>query len=494
MAGKQWLIMHFIGIDIGTSAVKAVLVDVDQTVVATHEALLTWQAPFPGWSEQDPDAWWAATKQALAGLKAASGSAWTDVLAIGLSGQMHGAVVLDAKENVLRPAILWNDGRSGAECARLEASIRNLGAIAGVPAMPGFTAPKLLWMQKHEPEIFEKIAHILLPKDFIRLKLTGELATDLSDAAGTLWLDQANRNWSGELIKASGLDPSQMPCLLEGTEVSGILQESIANQLGLPKGIVVAAGAGDAAAGAVGIGAVDEGDAFLSLGTSAQLFVATASYRPRPEQFLHAYCHAVPDRWFQMAAMLNGAVCLSWIARQLNEPDIGALLERTSREAPEPSGLIFLPYLSGERTPHNDPSARGAFIGLGMDTTPCSMVRAVLEGVAFSCVDARNCLSATGTELSRLSIIGGGSQSPFWMKIVASALGIPLTRHQGSEKGPAFGAARLARMATTKEATNAVCRKPPIRDIIEPNVELSAQYASRQPHFRDLYQRLKGAF
>jgi xylulokinase len=469
-------------------------VDINQSVVAAQEALLEWRAPFPGWSEQDPEAWWLATLEALAGLRAGNAEAWSSITAIGLSGQMHGAVVLDKDNRVLRPAILWNDGRSAAECRGLEADIHDLGMIAGVPAMPGFTAPKLLWIRKHEPELFGRIVHVLLPKDFVRFKLTGGLATDLSDAAGTLWLDQARRTWSEDLIAASGLQPVQMPRLLEGIAVSGTLKDDIARQLGLTGGIVVAAGAGDAAAGAVGIGAIDEGDAFLSLGTSAQLFVATASYRPRPQQFLHAYCHAVPDRWFQMAAMLNGAVCLSWIARLLGEDDLEALLTRTGTQAPRPSDLTFLPYLSGERTPHNDPAARGAFIGLGPDTTPSSMVRAVLEGVAFSCVDARDCLSAAGTTLPSLSVIGGGSQSMFWMTIVASALNMPLTRHQGVEKGPAFGAARLARLAVTREAVSAVCTKPPVRDIIVPDPALADHYASRMPHFRDLYGRLKGAF
>jgi xylulokinase len=486
--------MHFIGIDIGTSAVKAVIVDDRQTLVAAWEAPLDWQSPHPGWSEQNPEAWWTASQQALLGLKSASGAAWSDVAAIGLSGQMHGAVVLDAYGDVLRPAILWNDGRSAVECRELEASVRNLGTMAGAPAMPGFTAPKLLWMKTHEPAIFERIAHVLLPKDYVRLKLTGELATDLSDAAGTLWLDQARRDWSSELIAASGLKPAQMPLVLEGTAVSGHLMGRVATLLGLPDNIVVAAGGGDAAAGAVGIGAIDEGDAFLSLGTSAQLFVANNSYRPRPEQFLHVYCHAIPGRWFQMAAMLNGAVCLSWMARQFNEPDIEALLERTRQDAPQPSGLMFLPYLSGERTPHNDPEARGAFVGLSQETTPAFMVRAVLEGVAFSCVDARDCLSAAGTSLQALSVIGGGSQSTFWMTIVASALNMPLTRYQGGEKGPAFGAARLARIAVTNESVKDVCSKPPIRDVIAPDPVLAAHYARSMPRFRDLYVRLKGAF
>jgi xylulokinase len=486
--------VHFIGIDVGTSAIKAMLVDANQTVVATAVAPLAWQSLHPGWCEQNPEDWWTATLQALSELRAESGSAWSDVAAIGLSGQMHGAVTLDSDGVVLRPAILWNDGRSMAECQVLEGRVPGLGQIAGVPAMPGFTAPKLLWLQRHEPEVFSRIARVLLPKDFIRLKLTGEYATDLSDAAGTLWLDQADRRWSQEIIAATGLTEGHMPRLLEGTAVSGVVSSQVCSELRLPQGVIVAAGAGDAAAGAVGVGAVEEGDAFISLGTSAQLFVATAGYRPRPEQVLHAYCHAIPGRWFQMAAMLNGAVCLSWIARQLSEPDIEALLVRTQAEAPAPSNLIFLPYLSGERTPHNDPSARGAFIGLGQDTTPTSMARAVLEGVAFSCVDARDCLRAAGTQISALRAIGGGSQSEFWMKIVASALGVPLTRCRGGEKGPAFGAARLARLARTGEAVNEVCGKPPIHDVIEPDAHLASLYASRIPHFRDLYLRLKGAF
>jgi xylulokinase len=486
--------MHVIGIDIGTSAVKAVLVDEGQTVVATGEASLEWRSPHPGWSEQDPEDWWMATLRALAGLRSDCGTAWSDVTAIGLSGQMHGAVTLDAAGQVLRPAILWNDGRSAAECHVLESAMPGLGMVAGAPAMPGFTAPKLLWMQRNEPELFRRIAHVLLPKDFIRLKLTGSYATDLSDAAGTLWLDQAARDWSAQLIAASSLAPSQMPPVHEGIAISGRLLPGVAAQLGLPDGVAVAAGAGDAAAGAVGIGAVDDGDAFLSLGTSAQLFVATASYRPCPQKFLHAYCHAVPERWFQMAAMLNGAVCLAWIAQQLGEGDIQLMLDRTEATAPRPSGLVFLPYLSGERTPHNDPQARGAFIGLDQATTPYSMVRAVLEGVAFSCVDARDCLSGAGTELSALSVIGGGSQSTFWMTIIASALNMPLIRHHGGEKGPAFGAARLARLAITQEPVAQVCSKPPIRDMFAPDSELAGLYAERLPRFRDLYARLKGAF
>jgi xylulokinase len=486
--------MHLIGIDVGTSAIKVVLVDDQQMILADSSRQLELRAPHPQWSEQDPEDWWVAVCEALASLRQSAGRRWQDVRGIGLSGQMHGAVLLNRDGKVLRPAILWNDGRSDHECRELAMAMPEIGNIAGVPAMPGLTAPKLLWLRKHEPELHKQIAHVLLPKDYIRFRLTGERLTDVSDAAGTLWLDQARREWSSELLAASGMSGLQMPRLLESPAAGGPLLAVVAGELGLPADVVVAAGAGDAAAGAIGIGAINEGDAFLSLGTSAQMFIATGSFRPKPEKYVHAFCHAVPDRWFQMAAMLNGAACLAWIARQLNSADIGSLLHRAEAETTGPSELVFLPYLTGERTPHNDPFARGAFIGLGADTTPSAIVRAVLEGVAFSCVDARDCLAAAGSKLAGLGVIGGGAQSAFWCGIVASALDLPLTRYESGEIGPAFGAARLARLALTGEPPDAVCIKPAIRDIIAPNPALVDVYAHRQPHFRDLYNRLKGAF
>jgi xylulokinase len=486
--------MHDLGIDIGTSAVKAVLIDGGQRIVAEGAAPIDISTPKPRWSEQDPESWWRATLAALAALRSAAGPAWQDVRAIGLSGQMHGAVLLGEDMRVLRPAILWNDGRAAAECAELEAAIPDLGQRAGVPAMPGFTAPKLLWLKRHEPDVHARIAHVLLPKDYIRLRLTGACATDLSDAAGTLWLDQAERRWSPALVEPSGATMAQMPRLLEGTEASGGLLPGPAAELGLPAGLIVAAGGGDAAAGAIGIGAIDEGDAFLSLGTSGQLFMTTESYRPCPERYLHAYCHALPGRWFQMAALLNGASCLPWIARQLGRDDLGTLLAEVAAKAPRPTGLTFLPYLTGERTPHNDPAARGAFIGLGPETTPAGMVRAVLEGVAFACAEARDSLTAAGARFGSLGVIGGGARSTFWLSIMAAALDLPLRRYRGGDKGPAFGAARLARLARTGEAPAAVCAKPELLDEIAPDSELAALYRGRHVHFRGLYQRLKGAF
>jgi xylulokinase len=486
--------MLFLGLDIGTSAVKAVIVDADQKVIATSTSPLATQRPHLDWSEQAPEDWWSAVVSAARVLQDEVGTAWRRISAIGLSGQMHGAVLLGRDGLPLRPAILWNDGRSAAECIELESRLPDLGRLAGVRAMPGLTAPKLLWLRRHEPDVFAGTACVLLPKDYVRFRLTGELATDMSDAAGTLWLDQAERCWSQDLAAASGMTPAVLPRLLEGCEPSGTLTSVAAAALGLPSGVVVAAGAGDAAAGAIGIGAIEDGDAFLSLGTSGQFFVTRTSHQPMPDRMVHAFCHALPGLWFQMAAMLNGASCIAWIARQLGETDIGAMLARTERLATAPSGLVFLPYLTGERTPHNDPRARGAFIGLGPDTTPEAMVRAVVEGIAFSFADARECLSAAGSPLSEAALIGGGSRSPFVASILAAALDVPLVRYGAGDTGPAFGAARLARLALTGETPKDVALKPDVVEVCEPDQVLAALYRKRLPHFRGLYQRLRGAF
>lgn len=486
--------MTYLGIDIGTSAVKAVLVDATQRTLAAAEAPLATLRPAPLWSEQDPTTWWAATETALGRLRLDQPAAFAAVRALGLSGQMHGAVLLDAADRVLRPAILWNDGRAHAECRMLEERVPDLGRIAGVPAMPGFTAPKLLWLAAHEPEILPRITRVLLPKDYVRLRLTGEHVTDMSDAAGTLWLDQARRAWSPEVLAATGLAARQMPRLVEGSAAAGTIRPSVAERLGLPQGVLVAGGAGDAAAGGIGIGAVEDGDAFISLGTSGQYFVATERYRPYPAAFIHAYCHALPARWFQMAAMLNGASCLAWAARLLGEPDIGALVERVAAAFRGPGRLTFLPYLTGERTPHNDPHARGVLFGLDADSGPVEVVQAVLEGVAFAFAEAQDCLAAAGTVVGEVAAIGGGARSRLWMRIMASVLDRPITLYAGGEKGPAFGAARLARLALTGEAPREVCRKPEIAARIAPDPALTAAYRDRQARYRRLYQLLREEF
>jgi xylulokinase len=481
--------MHFLGIDIGTSAVKAVLVDEHQAIVVRASAPVATQQARPDWSEQNAEDWWRATERVVAELRAASPSAFANVRAFGLSGQMHGLVALDASHEVIRPAILWNDGRATEECAALTAVVPGLAEIAGVIAMPGFTAPKLLWLRAHEPEVFARIRHVVLAKDYVRLRLTGEVATDMADAAGTLLLDEARRDWSEPILAAVGLPREQVPRLLEGDAVSGMLRPEIAAAWGLTQPVTVAAGGGDSAAGAVGIGAVGEGDSFVSLGTSAQIFVARDRYTPKPATLIHAFAHALPGRWFEQAALLNGASCLEWVARLIGEADIGALLGRVETGFRRPSPVMFLPYLAGERTPLNDPDARGALVHLDYATDPLDLVQAVLDGVAFSLIDGQ--LAFGESIQAAVPMIGGGARSRFWMKIIASALGRPLQRVAHADAGPAFGAARLARLALTGETPEAVCIKPPVEETIDPDPALNRAYKERFQTFRALYRSIR---
>ncbi|AWM89017.1 xylulokinase [Microvirga sp. 17 mud 1-3] len=483
----------YLGIDVGTSAVKAVIVDEEQEVLAEASQPLAISRPRDLWSEQDPESWWEAVEGAVEALRASVPAAWADLRAIGLSGQMHGAVLLDDRDRPLRPAILWNDGRSFREAEELGRLHPHLSRAMGVVPMPGFTAPKLLWVARHEPEIFRAVGTVLLPKDYIRLKLTGERITDMSDAAGTWWLDEAARAWSDEALAATGLDRRQMPGLVEGSAPAGFLRPDLAARWGLPSGIVVAGGAGDAAAGAVGLGATGDGAAFLSLGTSGQLFIATEAFRPAPDRLVHAFCHALPELWFQMAAMLNGASCLAWLSGLLNR-DIDTLLRDAEASYRGPSQVLFLPCLTGERTPHNDPHARGVFFGLSPETTPAELAQAVLEGVAFSFADAKDCLVQAGAQLSKAGVIGGGSRSAFWTRILADILDLPLVRLRGGEKGPAFGAARLAMLAATGAAPEAVCTAPPVLDRIVPDPERVERYGPRIEAFRRLYKALRPEF
>lgn len=484
---------HYIGIDVGTSAVKALLVDDRQQVLAQAEEPLKVCRPQPLWSEQNPDAWWLAVHRAVVALRAKAPESFPHVEAIGLSGQMHGAVLLDEHDRILRPAILWNDGRAHAECKALERAVPDLAAIAGVPAMPGFTAPKLLWVERHEPDVFARTRSILLPKDSVRLRMTGEKITDASDAAGTLWLDQRTRAWSPILVEASGCQLSQMPRVVEGCDVGGHLLADVAREWGLRAGIPIAGGAGDAAAGAVGIGAIGEGDAFVSLGTSAQYFVSSDRYRPWPHGLVHAFCHALPGRWFQMAAMLNGASALAWVAQLFGEHDIGALLDRVEQTYRGPSPVLFLPYLTGERTPHNDPHARGVFFGMHAATTREDLVQAVLEGVAFSIAQAQDVLAQAGTVPPRVAVIGGGSRSRFWMQMLASVLGRPVDRYRAAAQGPAFGAARLAQLACGGDVQG-ISSKPPLLETLEPDPAISALYREQSLRHRELYPALKSHF
>ncbi|MFK8250509.1 xylulokinase [Ancylobacter terrae] len=482
----------FLGLDIGTSAIKAVLVDGAQVVVATAEKSLDVQRPRPGFSEQHPQDWWAATLDRVDELKAKAPQALAAVEGIGLSGQMHGAVLLDRDGEVLRPAILWNDGRSAAECIELEEIFPALRAVTGNRAMPGFTAPKLLWVRRHEPEIFTRVSKVLLPKAYIGFKMSGEMVEEMSDASGSLWLDVGARDWSDGALEATGLSRANMPRLVEGSAAAGRLRSDLVGRWGMAKAPVIAGGAGDNAAGAIGLGAIHAGDAFVSLGTSGVLWATTDRFAPNPESAVHAFCHAIPKTWHQMGVILSAASALGWWSKVAGaEP--GELLKSLG-DAPEaPARPLFLPYLSGERTPHDDAVIRGGFLGLDHDASRAAMTQAVLEGVAFAFRDCLDALTAAGTRIETADVIGGGSRSRFWIAVLASVLGIPLNRIADGETGGAFGAARLARMATTGEAPADVCRPPHRFETIAPIPALTDAYAEKHAAYRGLYPALKGA-
>lgn len=482
--------MRYIGVDCGTSALKAVLVDDSERVIASASSAYASDRPRPLWSEQNPDVWRDAMFAALAQMRAATPQDFARVRAIGFSGQMHGLVALGADDKPLRPAILHNDGRAHAEATELHARHGALERVVGVKAMASFPAAKMLWLQRHEPAIHARIACVLAPKDWLRLALTGQKATDMSDAAGSWWLDEAGRRWCGPAFAASATAPGQAPDLLEGSADAGRLRPEVAEALGLARDIVVAAGGGDAAVGAVALGAVRPGDAFISLGTACQWIVAADLYRAAPEMLVHSFAHALPGRWYRMAAMLNGAGALAFAGRLLGA-DVAALEAEAAADYRGPGALLFLPYLSGERTPHDDPHARGVAFGLSDSSSRADFARAVMEGVAYSLADARECLDDEG---AAVGLIGGGARSKLWARMIASACGVSVVRYHGGEAGPAFGAARLARLASTGEAPEDLCRPPPTLDVTEPEPGLAEGFARHRPRFQALYRALRPEF
>lgn len=480
----------YLGLDLGTSSVKALLMDADQRVIASMSASLEVSRPHPGWSEQDPADWIAATEQALAGLKRAHPRELAAVRGIGLSGQMHGATLLDERGQVLRPCILWNDTRSYVEAAQLDADPR-FRRITGNIVFPGFTAPKLLWVKNNEPDIFARVAKVLLPKDYLRLWLTGETISEMSDSSGTSWLDVAGRRWSPELIAATGLEERHMPSLIEGTEQGGRLRGELASQWGMGEGVVVAGGAGDNAASACGMGTIRPGQAFVSLGTSGVLFAANEAFLPNPESAVHTFCHALPGAWHQMGVILSATDSLNWLSG-ITGRSAGDLTAELGDELRAPTGVTFLPYLSGERTPHNDARIRGAFTGLARETGRTELAQAVLEGVSFALRDNLEALRAAGTELSRVTAIGGGSRSRYWLKSIATALGIPVDIPADGDFGAAFGAARLGLIAAESADPFAVCTAPATSETVEPEARLASAYAEAYQRFRDLYPAIRG--
>lgn len=476
----------YIGLDLGTSGLKALLIDEDQKVIAEATAPLTVSRPHPGWSEQSPADWLAAASAAMDGLSAANSLG--DVKGIGLSGQMHGATLLDSSENVLRPCMLWNDTRAFEEAAALDAS-PSWREISGNIVFPGFTAPKVMWVQKNEPDVFDKVARVLLPKDYLRLWLTGEAVTEMSDAAGTSWLDTGKRDWSDALLAGSDLSRDNMPRLVEGSEASGTLRKELAERWGLPRDVIVAGGGGDNAASAVGVGVVNAGEAFVSLGTSGVLFAASDAYQPDPATAVHTFCHALPDTWHQMGVILAATDALNWYAGLVGSD--AAALTGTLGELRAPGRTMFLPYLGGERTPHNDAQIRGSFTGLEHATDTAAGTAAVLEGVTHAVRDSYDALSSTGTRFDRLIAVGGGSRSVYWLQAIATSLGMPVQVPVAGDFGGAFGAARLAMMAATGTGAE-IATIPEISKVVEPIKDLTQAFADAHGRYRETYQALRG--
>ncbi|HEV7253290.1 MAG TPA: xylulokinase [Mesorhizobium sp.] len=480
----------YLGLDLGTSGVKALLIDADQRIVGQATGALDVSRPQAGWSEQDPADWIRAAEEAVEGLRREHGEKLGAVRGIGLSGQMHGATLLDEADRVLRPCILWNDTRSHREAAALDRDER-FRKLTGNIVFPGFTAPKLLWVRNNEADVFRNVRRVLLPKDYLRLWLTGEAVGEMSDASGTSWLDVGERRWSSELLAATDLGEEHMPRLVEGTEKSGALKRDLAARWGMSGNVVVAGGAGDNAASACGMGTVQAGAAFLSLGTSGVLFAANDRFLPNPASAVHAFCHALPGAWHQMGVILSATDALNWLSH-VTGVGAGELAGALPDELQAPGPVLFLPYLSGERTPHNEPSPQGAFVGLSHKSDRTALTRAVLEGVAFAFRDNLEALKDAGTTLSRATAIGGGSRSRPWLKMLAATLGIPIDLPADGDFGAAFGAARLGLIAAEDADPFAVCAPPPIAETIEPDQRLAGAFDQAYGRFRALYPAIKG--
>jgi xylulokinase len=483
-----------LGIDVSTTATKAILVDPDGRVVAAGAAEYPLSVPRPLWSEQDPALWWSGATTAIRAALATAGVAGAEVAAVGLTGQMHGAVLLDAADEVLRPAILWNDQRTAAECDAIRAALgpERLVAITGNDALTGFTAPKLVWVRDHEPEVWARVAHVLLPKDYVRLRLTGGHALDKADGAGTLLFDLAARDWSPEVLAALGIDPGWLPATFEGPEITGRLSTDAAAATGLVAGTPVVAGGGDQAANAVGVGVVDEGTTALSLGTSGVVFAATTSPVIEPAGRVHAFCHAVPGRWHLMSVMLSAAGSLRWFRDALAPgTEFGALVASAGEVPPGAEGVLFLPYLTGERSPHPDPLARGAFVGLTLSHDRRHLARAVVEGVAFGLRDGLDLMTAAGMPAPvEIRASGGGLASAVWRQVLADVLGATIATVDTTE-GAAYGAALLAAtgagwFGSVDEAAAACVTATPVA---QPGPD-AGRYAERHAVYRELYPAL----
>ena len=480
----------YLGFDFGTSSVKGVLIDAAQKIIATASAPLKVSRPQLGWSEQNPEDWWKACNSVVKSLAKAKPKAMAAVEGIGLSGQQHGATLLDASDKVLRPCILWNDARSFEECKEIETREPRARAIAGNIPLAGYTAPKLMWVKKHEPKVFDKIAKVLLPKDYIRLRMTGDYASDMSDSSGTFWLDVAKREWSDALLAASHMRRDQMPKLYEGTDATGRLTPAVARAWGMPKRPVVAGGGGDNAAAACGIGAVTDNAAFVSIGTSGVMFVSNHIFRPNAARAVHAFCHAVPGTWHQMGVILSAAASLEWLAGVLKTP-VPKLTSALGTKLSGPSPALVLPYLSGERTPVGDAQVRGLIMGIGHETDAKALTHAVLDAVAFAFRDSLEALKDAGAKVERVKAVGGGSRSDLWLRIIATAIGLPVDVPASGDVGGAFGAARLGLIAATGASYKDVCRPPKIAKTIMPEAKAREAYEAHYRRYTQIYPAIK---
>ncbi len=479
--------MAYLGLDLGTSGLRALLTGEAGEVLASVERGYEVAYPHPGWAEQDPADWITALNAVIAELK--DHPQFSSVRGIAVAGHMHGAVLLDAKGELIRPCILWNDTRAHAEAARLD-GINGVRDLSGNIVFPGFTAPKLDWVRHHEPEQFARVAKVVLPAGYLNTYLTGEAVADMSDSAGTSWLDVGLRDWSDTLLSVGHMRRDQMPALVEGCEAAGLLRPELAVAWGLSGEVVVAGGAGDNAAAACGMGVLSEGQGFVSLGTSGVLLVARDGYHPAPETALHTFCHAVPERWYQMGVMLSATASLNWLSR-ITDRTPAELTTALGDDLAAPSEVGFLPYLQGERTPHNDADIRGGFFGLSSGSSRADLTRAVLEGVAFGLRDCAEAARGAGASFERLFAIGGGAASTYWLSLIATVLNVPLVKPAGGEFGAALGAARLARMAVTEESVEDVMRVPETGEVIAPVEALVAPYEASYRRYRAAYPAFK---
>jgi xylulokinase len=490
---------YFLGIDVSTTGAKALLIDYAGAVAASATTALALQTPKPLWSEQDPREWWKGTAASVRRALSDAGAAGGDVAAVGLTGQMHGLVLLDAGREVLRPAILWNDQRTGAECAEIERRVGRAELVreTGNVALAGFTAPKILWVRNHEPEIYARARLVLLPKDYVRLRLTGEAAMDKADGSGTLLFELRARAWSKRVLEKLDIPAAWLPPTFEGPEVTGEVTAEAAAETGLRAGTPVVAGGGDQAAGAVGAGAVQPGVVSLTLGTSGVVFATTDAPLVEPEGRLHSFCHALPGKWHLMGVTLSAAGSLQWYRDTLAPKEgFADLVAEAAGVPPGAEGLLFLPYLSGERTPYPDPLARGSFVGLTLRHARAHMTRAVLEGVAFSMRDCFGLLQGAGLgSVKEVRIAGGGAKGALWRTIVASALGLPMVTVNSSE-GAAYGAALLAGVGSGAwPGVEAACDATIVvtgRD--EPVADWVKAYEALYPRYRELYAALKPTY